>query len=195
MFGSGILLRRELLNHASRRIAPVLAAGTLTLVHMGLLGAVLTFADRPMFQWHFITTQAWGLTPLQDQQLGGTVMWVPGIVLFLWAAIRSIVRMRESLERARPACLVRAALRRLRIGERTMLSPRAANAGAGRRMVLGLAGDDWTDVGGDACPSINGVGRGARTFSGAVGVALGSGFALTAALTAVAFMTIPRCAG
>jgi putative membrane protein len=103
LFGSSILLWRELLNHSPRQTAQVLAAGTLTFVQMGLLGAVLTFADRPMFQWHLMTTQSWGLTPLQDQQLGGTVMWVPGIVLFLWTAIRSIIRMWESMERARPA--------------------------------------------------------------------------------------------
>jgi len=76
---------------------------TFTFVHMGLLGVVLTFAQRPMFQWHFLTTTAWGLTPLQDQQLGGTLMWVPGIVLFLWTAIRSIVRAWGSIERERPA--------------------------------------------------------------------------------------------
>jgi len=56
-----------------------------------------------MFQWHFLSTAGWGLTPLQDQQLGGTLMWVPGIVLFLWTAIRSIVHMWESMERERPA--------------------------------------------------------------------------------------------
>jgi putative membrane protein len=103
LFGTSILLWRELLDHSPRQTAQVLAAGTLTFVQMGLLGAVLTFADRPMFQWHLMTTQSWGLTPLQDQQLGGTVMWIPGIVLFLWTAIRSIVRMWESMERARPA--------------------------------------------------------------------------------------------
>jgi len=103
LFGTSILLWRELLYHSPRRTAQVLAAGTLTFVHMGLLGVVLTFAQRPMFQWHFLTTTAWGLTPLQDQQLGGTLMWVPGIVLFLWTAIRSIVRAWRSIERERPA--------------------------------------------------------------------------------------------
>jgi putative membrane protein len=47
------------------------------------LGAVLTFADRPLFPWHLTTTQAWGLSPLQDQQLGGSLMRVPGIAFFL----------------------------------------------------------------------------------------------------------------
>jgi putative membrane protein len=103
LFGSGILLWRELLYHSPRQTAQALAAGILTFVQMGLLGVVLTFAQRPLFQWHFLTTAAWGLTPLQDQQLGGTLMWVPGIVLFLWTAIRSIDRMWKCMERERPA--------------------------------------------------------------------------------------------
>ncbi len=103
LFGSGILLWRELLDHPARQTGPVLAAGTLSFVHMGLLGAVLTLAERPLFQWHLATTQAWGLSPLQDQQLGGAVMWVPGIALFLWTALRSLGRLWESLDRARPA--------------------------------------------------------------------------------------------
>ena len=103
LFGSGILLWHELLDHAPRHTAQALTAGLLTFMHMGLLGAVLALADRPMFQWHFLTTQAWGLTPLQDQQLGGTLMWVPGVALFLWSALRSIARLWDLMERARPA--------------------------------------------------------------------------------------------
>jgi putative membrane protein len=103
LFGSGILLWRELLGHPAQHAAQALAAGALTFVHMGLLGAVLALADRPMFQWHLLTTLPWGLSPLQDQQLGGTLMWVPGIALFLWSALRSIGLLWESMERARPA--------------------------------------------------------------------------------------------
>ncbi len=75
----------------------------MTFLQMGLLGAVLTLAGRPLFQWHFLTTQAWRLSPLQDQQLGGALMWVPGIALFLWSALRSLGRLWESLDRAHPA--------------------------------------------------------------------------------------------
>jgi putative membrane protein len=103
LFGSSIVLWRELLDHPARQTAQVLAAGTMSFMQMGLLGAVLTFADRPMFQWHLTTTQVWGLTPLQDQQLGGAIMWVPGIAVFLWIAVRSLTYMWQSIERARPA--------------------------------------------------------------------------------------------
>jgi putative membrane protein len=103
LFGTSLLLWRNLLHHSQRQTGQALLAGQLTFVHMGLLGAVLTLADRPLFHWHLLTTEPWGLTPLQDQQLGGTIMWVPGMVLFLWATLRSVARLWESLERARSA--------------------------------------------------------------------------------------------
>lgn len=103
LFGSAVLLWRQLLHHAPEKTVEVLAAGALTSMQMGLLGAVLTFAGHPLFLWHMTTTEAWGLTPLHDQQLGGVFMWVPGIALFLWAAVRSLSRLWSALERARPA--------------------------------------------------------------------------------------------
>lgn len=103
LFGSSIFLWRELLDHPAHQTTQVLAAGSLTFLQMGLLGAMLTLADRPLFQWHATTTLAWGLTPLQDQQLAGTIMWVPGIALFLWIAVRSLNSMWQAIERTRPA--------------------------------------------------------------------------------------------
>lgn len=103
LFGSAILLWRQLLNHPSDRTVEVLGMGALTSMQMGLLGAVLTFAGHPLFLWHLTTTQAWGLSPLRDQQLGGTLMWVPGIVLFLFAALRSLNRLSTALDLEKPA--------------------------------------------------------------------------------------------
>src|SRR6202034_4417214 len=82
LFGSGIMLWRELINHPARSTASALTVGLLTSMQMGLLGAVLALAQHPLFLPHLATTQSWGLTPLQDQQLGGVLMWVPGILLF-----------------------------------------------------------------------------------------------------------------
>jgi len=99
--GSALLLWHELLHATGEHTVAALSAGILTSIQMGLLGAILTLATRPLFFWHLTSTQAWGLTPLQDQQLGGVFMWVPGIALFLWAALRSLVRLRTALEGAR----------------------------------------------------------------------------------------------
>jgi putative membrane protein len=98
LFGSGVVLWSELIHHPPRRTALVLTAGLLSSIQMGLLGSVLALAGRPLFYPHLTTTQVWGLTPLQDQQLGGTLMWVPGIVLFLWVAIRSLRHLWNTLE-------------------------------------------------------------------------------------------------
>jgi putative membrane protein len=103
LFGSAILLWRELLDHPPRWSAHALSAALFTFVHMGLLGAVLVFADRPLFAWHLTTTQPFGFLPIQDQELGGAIMWVPGTALFLWTGLRSVGRLWASLERVRPA--------------------------------------------------------------------------------------------
>lgn len=52
---------------------------------MGLIGAVLTFATRPLYSVHFATTEAYGLTPLQDQELAGVIMWIPSNLVHLAA--------------------------------------------------------------------------------------------------------------
>jgi putative membrane protein len=103
LFGSGIWLWRELLHHAPEHTGEALLTGLLSSMQMGLLGAVLTLASHPLFEPHLLTAPLWKLTPLQDQQLGGVVMWVPGILLFLWVAVRSLRRLWAHLEESRPA--------------------------------------------------------------------------------------------
>jgi putative membrane protein len=103
LFGSAIWLWHEILQNDCLRTVDVLCVGAVTSMQMGLLGAVLTMAGHALFFPHLTTTQVWGFTPLQDQQLGGVFMWVPGIALFLWAALRSIDRLRTSLDELRNA--------------------------------------------------------------------------------------------
>lgn len=80
-------------------------------VQMGLLGAILTFALRPVYQTQVQTTLAWGLTPLQDQQLAGLVMWVPaGFILAAAMGALFVAWLRDAERRA-----VAATLRRARI--------------------------------------------------------------------------------
>lgn len=95
LFGSGIALWAVLLRQHS---VLALAAGTFASVQMGLLGAVICFAGWPMYRPHYFTTQAWGLSPLADQQLGGVLMWVPGCLFFLWVAMRTLAAIWSRLE-------------------------------------------------------------------------------------------------
>ena len=58
-----------------------------TAVHSSILGALLTFSSIVWYPAYGATTAVWGLTPLEDQQLGGLIMWVPGGVVFVAAGL------------------------------------------------------------------------------------------------------------
>jgi putative membrane protein len=58
-----------------------------TALHSGLLGALITFAPRPWYPVYRETTSAWGLTALEDQQLGGLIMWVPACAVYIVAGL------------------------------------------------------------------------------------------------------------
>ncbi|MDP3490494.1 MAG: cytochrome c oxidase assembly protein [Phenylobacterium sp.] len=84
---------------ARRAEAPaVILALILTMAQMGLLAALITFAQQPLFSAHFATTQAFGLTPLEDQQLAGLIMWAPGALPYFAAVIWLAVRWLKGLE-------------------------------------------------------------------------------------------------
>lgn len=103
LFGSAVALWRALLQPPRVTSVEVVVAGALTSMQMGFLGAILACAGRPLYFWHLTTTQVWGLSPLQDQQLGGIFMWVPGILLFLWAAVHALGRGRSLTVRTKTA--------------------------------------------------------------------------------------------
>lgn len=71
-----------------RASAPAaVAALLLAMVAMGLLGALLTFTGQAVYVPHFLTTGAWGLSPLDDQQAAGLIMWAPAAAVYLGAAL------------------------------------------------------------------------------------------------------------
>lgn len=84
LLGSAILFWGAL-----RRVSAPLAIGLLLamMVQTGLLGALLTFAAIPLYAPHYTTTLAWALTPLEDQQLAGIIMWAPAAAFYLAAAL------------------------------------------------------------------------------------------------------------
>lgn len=55
----------------------------ITMVHTGLLGALLTLAPRDAYPLQTRDAPLFGLTPLEDQQLAGLFMWVPGGMIYL----------------------------------------------------------------------------------------------------------------
>lgn len=53
----------------------------------GLLGVLLTFSQTVWYPAYGVVPYGWGLTPLQDQQLAGVIMWFPGGLIYLAATI------------------------------------------------------------------------------------------------------------
>lgn len=66
------------------------------------LGAVLLFASTPLYAVHGRGAQLWGVSPLQDQQLAGGLMWLPPTLLYLvtmgWLLVRWFAEMERQPE-------------------------------------------------------------------------------------------------
>ena len=58
-----------------------------TSLHSGLLGALITVAGSVWYPSYIGLTSSWGLTPLEDQQLGGLIMWIPAGLVYVIAGL------------------------------------------------------------------------------------------------------------
>ena len=87
LLASAWLLWRAVLSPATPAGAALIALAT-TVGQMGLLGALIVFAPRPLYWVHFESTAAWGFSPLADQQLAGLLMWVPAMLPYLAVGLR-----------------------------------------------------------------------------------------------------------
>ena len=87
MILSALWLWGVLLDRRGTRAVSVIGTGLVASTQMSLLGAIITFAPHALYSPHATTTAAWGMSQLLDQQLGGAIMWVPGGVIFLAAAM------------------------------------------------------------------------------------------------------------
>ena len=56
------------------------------------VSAFITLSDEMLYPWYELAPRVTALTPLEDQRLGGLIMWIPGMLIF-WVAI-SIVFFR-----------------------------------------------------------------------------------------------------
>jgi putative membrane protein len=73
----------------------------LTALETGALGALLTFAPSLWYPAYAATTGPWGMSPLDDQQFGGLIMWIPGSIAYLTAALVLFAEwLRESEKRS-----------------------------------------------------------------------------------------------
>lgn len=68
----------------------------------GLPGALITLAPRPLYPVYADGVAAWGMTLLQDQQLAGIVMWIPGGFAYLFAVASVFMKWLNEAEGGRP---------------------------------------------------------------------------------------------
>ncbi|HEY2753329.1 cytochrome c oxidase assembly protein [Phenylobacterium sp.] len=86
LLGSAWLLWRAVLS-SKTQAGSALVALVATIAQMGLLAALIVFAPRALYAVHFASTQAWGMSPLADQQLAGLLMWAPASLPYLGAGL------------------------------------------------------------------------------------------------------------
>lgn len=85
----------------------IAAAGVTLTVFMagGMLGGLLSLAPVPLYDWYGNSPLLWGLTPLEDQQLAGLLMWVAagGVYLAAFAVFAFRAADSRSIRRSRPS--------------------------------------------------------------------------------------------
>jgi putative membrane protein len=74
--------RAHALGHGARLLFVASAA-----LLSGLPGALIALSSRPLYQIDAAQAARLGLTPLEDQQLAGLVMWIPGGLAYLIAVL------------------------------------------------------------------------------------------------------------
>jgi len=66
-----------------------------TMMHTSVLGALLTFAPNVIFVAQTRYADQWGMTALEDQQLAGVIMWIPGGLIYAGAALLMVTLLIE----------------------------------------------------------------------------------------------------
>ena len=56
-------------------------------------GVVIAFASQPIYTYYTTVPRLWGITVMLDQMIGGVIMWIPGSMMFILAALIIVSRM------------------------------------------------------------------------------------------------------
>jgi putative membrane protein len=87
-FGTALLFWWSTLAATPRNArGAALASLFTTMAHTGALGALMTLSPLLWYTPYAATTAAFGIDPLEDQQLGGLIMWVPSAIAYLAAGL------------------------------------------------------------------------------------------------------------
>jgi putative membrane protein len=94
--GTALFFWWAVLGHDPRgRYGPGHSAAYLftTMMHTSALGALLSLAPTPWYAPYIPLTGALGFDPVDDQQLGGLIMWVPAALAYVIAALAVLGKM------------------------------------------------------------------------------------------------------
>jgi cytochrome c oxidase assembly factor CtaG len=84
-FGTAILFWWALIWRAGRGAAAW--HQFVTMLHTSILGALIALVPTVLYRAQTQYALEWGMTPLEDQQLAGIIMWVPGGIIYAGAAL------------------------------------------------------------------------------------------------------------
>ena len=65
-------------------------------------GITIAFSGQPIYPYYTGVPRLWGISVLNDQQLGGIVMWIPGSMMYIVAALVFIACWLQEEERKPP---------------------------------------------------------------------------------------------
>jgi putative membrane protein len=61
-------------------------------------GATIAFSGQPIYTYYVGVPRLWGMSVMQDQMLGGIIMWIPGSMMYIVAALVLIARWLQAEE-------------------------------------------------------------------------------------------------
>ncbi len=79
--GAGPIIHKQFSRGA--RIFYVIAAIPPTM----LLGIAIAFSREPVYTYYLSVPRPWGISALQDQTIGGIIMWIPGSMMYIIATL------------------------------------------------------------------------------------------------------------
>ena len=70
-----------------------------TLIHSQALAISITFAGQPIYSYYTTVPRLWNLSVMDDQALGGSIMWVPAGMMYIVAIVVLLARWLNQEER------------------------------------------------------------------------------------------------
>jgi putative membrane protein len=92
-----------------RKMPPLARAGyVLSAVPPNMIaGIAIAFAGQTVYTYYEAMPRLLGLSVLDDQRIGGVIMWLPGSMMYMVAALALVSRWLQQEERKRPLLLSR----------------------------------------------------------------------------------------